>query len=109
MAHRGIETLDEREQKVWKAQIQAGNLYINRGTTGAVTLRQPFGGMGKSVLGPGLKAGGPDYVAQFMVFEETHYPDFGVVQKESALLKLADAWRLKLRWGKMPQPFRKIY
>ena len=33
-------------------------------------LRQPFGGMGKSCFGPGMKAGGPNYVAQFMDFED---------------------------------------
>jgi RHH-type transcriptional regulator, proline utilization regulon repressor / proline dehydrogenase / delta 1-pyrroline-5-carboxylate dehydrogenase len=104
----GLESLDQREQQSWKELIQAGNLYINRGTTGAITLRQPFGGMGKSVLGPGLKAGGPDYVAQFMDFAETHYPLIGVIQKESALLKLADAWRLKLRWEKLPRFQRDI-
>ncbi|MFZ2276220.1 MAG: proline dehydrogenase family protein [Prosthecobacter sp.] len=67
----GLESLDDREQVEWKAGIRAGNLYINRGTTGAVVLRQPFGGMGKSAFGPGLKAGGPNYVAQFMRFQET--------------------------------------
>jgi len=35
----------------WKQHIRAGNLYINRVTTGAIVLRQPFGGMGKSVSG----------------------------------------------------------
>ena len=54
-----IESLDKREQERWKNSIRAGNLYINRGTTGAVTLRQPFGGMGKSAIGPGIKAGSP--------------------------------------------------
>lgn len=67
----GLESLDDREQAEWKAGIRAGNLYINRGTTGAIVLRQPFGGMGKSAFGPGLKAGGPNYVAQFMRFVET--------------------------------------
>lgn len=66
----GLESLDDREQAEWKAGIHAGNLYINRSTVGAVVLRQPFGGMGKSAFGPGLKAGGPNYVAQFMEFEE---------------------------------------
>ena len=66
----GLQSLDEREQAEWKAGILAGNLYINRGTTGAIVLRQPFGGMGKSSVGTGLKAGGPNYVAQFMQFEE---------------------------------------
>jgi RHH-type transcriptional regulator, proline utilization regulon repressor / proline dehydrogenase / delta 1-pyrroline-5-carboxylate dehydrogenase len=67
----GLHSLDEREHAQWKAGIHAGNLYINRGTTGAVVLRQPFGGMGKSSVGPGLKAGGPNYVAQFINFETT--------------------------------------
>jgi RHH-type proline utilization regulon transcriptional repressor/proline dehydrogenase/delta 1-pyrroline-5-carboxylate dehydrogenase len=66
----GLESLDEREWDYWKSHIRAGNLYINRVTTGAVVLRQPFGGMGKSGFGPGMKAGGPNYVAQFMDFED---------------------------------------
>ncbi len=67
----GIETLDEREQDFWQRRVRAGNLYINRPTTGAIVLRQPFGGMGQSAFGPGIKAGGPSYVAQLMDFEET--------------------------------------
>ena len=66
----GIETLDEREQEFWQRRVRAGNLYINRPTTGAIVLRQPFGGMGQSAFGPGIKAGGPNYVAQLMDFEE---------------------------------------
>ena len=66
----GLESLDEREWDYWKSHIRAGNLYINRVTTGAIVLRQPFGGMGKSGFGPGMKAGGPNYVAQFMDFAD---------------------------------------
>ncbi|NOY42153.1 MAG: aldehyde dehydrogenase family protein [Planctomycetes bacterium] len=65
----GLESLDDREQKLWQEGIRAGNLYINRPTTGAIVLRQPFGGMGKSAIGPGIKAGGPNYVAPLMHFE----------------------------------------
>ena len=64
----GIETLDRREQAIWRDSIRAGNLYINRVTTGAVVIRQPFGGMGKSAFGPGIKAGGPSYAAQLIDF-----------------------------------------
>jgi RHH-type transcriptional regulator, proline utilization regulon repressor / proline dehydrogenase / delta 1-pyrroline-5-carboxylate dehydrogenase len=95
----GLESLDEREQKRWKATVKAGNLYLNRGTTGAVTLRQPFGGMGKSALGPAIKAGGPNYVTQFMDFKETGPPKIGVIQKEHGLLRMALAWRRKIMWG----------
>jgi RHH-type transcriptional regulator, proline utilization regulon repressor / proline dehydrogenase / delta 1-pyrroline-5-carboxylate dehydrogenase len=66
----GLESLDEREWDFWKNHVHAGNLYINRVTTGAIVLRQPFGGMGKSVFGAGMKAGGPNYVAQFMDFTD---------------------------------------
>jgi len=67
----GLHSLDDREHAQWKAGIHAGNLYLNRGTVGAIVLRQPFGGVGRSSFGPGMKAGGPNYVAQFMKFEET--------------------------------------
>jgi RHH-type proline utilization regulon transcriptional repressor/proline dehydrogenase/delta 1-pyrroline-5-carboxylate dehydrogenase len=96
----GLESLDLREQEKWKAQIKAGNLYINRGTTGAVVLRQPFGGMGKSALGAGIKVGGPNYVSQFMAFEETGDPPTGAIRDESYLLRLAGEWKLELLWGK---------
>jgi RHH-type proline utilization regulon transcriptional repressor/proline dehydrogenase/delta 1-pyrroline-5-carboxylate dehydrogenase len=66
----GLESLDDREWAYWKDHVRAGNLYLNRVTTGAVVLRQPFGGFGKSVFGPGMKAGGPNYVAQFMAFAD---------------------------------------
>ncbi len=62
----GLQSLDEQEQRYWKNHIQAGNLYINRGITGAIVNRQPFGGMKLSAFGPGLKAGGPNYCTQFM-------------------------------------------
>ena len=62
----GIESLDEREIELWQKSIHAGNLYINRPTTGAIVLRQPFGGVGLSAYGPGVKAGGPHYVLPLM-------------------------------------------
>ncbi|MDQ1505300.1 MAG: RHH-type transcriptional regulator, proline utilization regulon repressor / proline dehydrogenase, partial [Actinomycetota bacterium] len=45
-------------------EFRAGNLYVNRGITGALVGRQPFGGFGLS--GVGSKAGGPDYLLQFV-------------------------------------------
>jgi len=50
----------ERAQR----EFRVGNLYINRRTTGAIVGRQPFGGLGLS--GIGSKAGGPDYLMQFL-------------------------------------------
>jgi len=62
----GLESLDDREIELWRNTIRAGNLYINRSTTGAIVLRQPFGGVGLSAYGPGVKAGGPHYVQSLM-------------------------------------------
>ncbi|NJO11880.1 MAG: aldehyde dehydrogenase family protein, partial [Leptolyngbyaceae cyanobacterium SL_1_1] len=50
----------ERSQR----EFAVGNLYINRNITGAIVARQPFGGFKMS--GVGSKAGGPDYLLQFL-------------------------------------------
>jgi RHH-type transcriptional regulator, proline utilization regulon repressor / proline dehydrogenase / delta 1-pyrroline-5-carboxylate dehydrogenase len=47
-----------------KREFRVGNLYLNRGITGALVARQPFGGFGMS--GVGSKAGGADYLLQFV-------------------------------------------
>ena len=47
-----------------RKEFRVGNLYINRGITGAVVERQPFGGL--KLSGIGSKAGGPDYLLQFL-------------------------------------------
>lgn len=73
----GLESLDDREQQLWRDTIHAGNLYINRPTTGAIVLRQPFGGIGSSGYGPGAKAGGPHYVLPLMNIHkntQNHHP-----------------------------------
>lgn len=89
----GLESLDEREWDYWKEHIHAGNLYINRVTTGAVVLRQPFGGLGKSVFGPGMKAGGPNYVAQFMDIEDASGLTTNATPSLPTLATLYDALR----------------
>lgn len=45
-------------------EFEVGNLYINRTITGAIVSRQPFGGF--KLSGVGSKAGGPDYLLQFL-------------------------------------------
>ena len=47
-----------------RQEFRVGNLYINRSITGAVVERQPFGGL--KLSGIGSKAGGPDYLLQFL-------------------------------------------
>ena len=59
----GLQSLDSDEIDRWVNTVEAGNLYVNRGITGAIVQRQPFGGWKRSVVGPTVKAGGPRYVA----------------------------------------------
>ncbi|MHC4590315.1 MAG: aldehyde dehydrogenase family protein, partial [Planctomycetota bacterium] len=47
-----------------RREFRVGNVYLNRGITGALVGRQPFGGFGMS--GVGSKAGGKDYLLQFI-------------------------------------------
>ncbi|GAA2175894.1 bifunctional proline dehydrogenase/L-glutamate gamma-semialdehyde dehydrogenase [Arthrobacter parietis] len=58
----GIHTLNPEEVSQWLESVEAGNLYVNRGITGAIVRRQPFGGWKRSSVGPGAKAGGPNYL-----------------------------------------------
>ena len=58
----GIQSLDEKECEEWINRIEAGNIYVNRGITGAIVNRQPFGGWKRSAVGPNAKAGGLNYV-----------------------------------------------
>jgi RHH-type transcriptional regulator, proline utilization regulon repressor / proline dehydrogenase / delta 1-pyrroline-5-carboxylate dehydrogenase len=70
----GIHTLDEREITRWIDRLQAGNLYVNRPITGAIVGRQPFGGWKASSVGPGAKAGGPNYVLQLGRWRQVSRP-----------------------------------
>ncbi len=67
-----------------RSQFNVGNLYLNRGSTGALVERQPFGGFKMS--GVGSKAGGPDYLLQFMdpklVSENTMRRGFAPIQED---------------------------
>ena len=58
----GLHTLDTGELATWLEGIEAGNLYVNRGITGAIVRRQPFGGWKRSAIGSTTKAGGPSYL-----------------------------------------------
>ena len=58
----GLHSLDSDELALWLDTVEAGNLYVNRGITGAIVRRQPFGGWKRSSVGAGTKAGGPNYL-----------------------------------------------
>ena len=70
----GLHSLDSREIAYWREHVEAGNAYINRQTTGAIVQRQPFGGWKQSTVGPGAKAGGPNYVFQMATWRQVDLP-----------------------------------
>ena len=67
-----------------RRDFRVGNLYLNRGSTGAMVERQPFGGFKMS--GVGSKTGGPDYLLQFMdprcVTENTMRRGFAPIEED---------------------------
>jgi RHH-type proline utilization regulon transcriptional repressor/proline dehydrogenase/delta 1-pyrroline-5-carboxylate dehydrogenase len=60
----GLYSRNPRHIEEARRAFRVGNLYINRKITGAIVGRQPFGGLAMSGIGD--KAGGPDYLLQFM-------------------------------------------
>jgi RHH-type proline utilization regulon transcriptional repressor/proline dehydrogenase/delta 1-pyrroline-5-carboxylate dehydrogenase len=80
----GLQSLDEGECELWMERIEAGNLYLNRGTTGAVVNRQPFGGWRRSSVGPTAKAGGRHYVNSLR--------RWGALTDAEASIELARSW-----------------
>ena len=60
----GIHTRIESRADYFSKRLNVGNIYINRDMVGAVVESQPFGGVGLS--GSGFKAGGPNYLLQFL-------------------------------------------
>ena len=58
----GLHSLEPSEIAWWTEHVEAGNLYVNRGITGAIVQRQPFGGWKRSAIGQTAKAGGPHYL-----------------------------------------------
>jgi RHH-type proline utilization regulon transcriptional repressor/proline dehydrogenase/delta 1-pyrroline-5-carboxylate dehydrogenase len=60
----GLFARDPGTVRYVRERTPVGNLYVNRGITGAIVGRQPFGG--NRLSGTGAKAGGPDYLLQFV-------------------------------------------
>jgi RHH-type proline utilization regulon transcriptional repressor/proline dehydrogenase/delta 1-pyrroline-5-carboxylate dehydrogenase len=54
--------------------------------------RQPFGGLKKSAIGAGTKAGGPNYVLQLLTLEETAPPIDGALGEDSPWLTATQGW-----------------
>ncbi|WP_062306362.1 proline dehydrogenase family protein [Demequina subtropica] len=86
----GLHSLEESEIHHWLARVEAGNLYVNRGITGAIVQRQPFGGWKRSVVGPTAKAGGPSYLMALTGWERAEVADSG--RADLPTLPGAPAW-----------------
>jgi RHH-type proline utilization regulon transcriptional repressor/proline dehydrogenase/delta 1-pyrroline-5-carboxylate dehydrogenase len=80
----GVHSLDEKECEQWIARVEAGNLYVNRGTTGAVVNRQPFGGWKRSSVGPTSKAGGANYL--------NNLRDWNVLTSVNEVIQSSTSW-----------------
>jgi RHH-type proline utilization regulon transcriptional repressor/proline dehydrogenase/delta 1-pyrroline-5-carboxylate dehydrogenase len=68
----GLHSLDPSEHRYWVDAVEAGNLYVNRPTTGALVGRQPFGGWKRSSVGPTCKTGGPNYLLSLRRWSDAH-------------------------------------
>ena len=86
----GLHSLDESEVARWSEAVEVGNAYVNRHITGAIVQRQSFGGWKASSIGPGAKAGGPNYVAQLGTWSADGLPTKGV-SPTSAVRRSVDA------------------
>ena len=73
----GLHSLAEDEIAAWVEGVEAGNLYVNRHITGAIVQRQPFGGWKRSAVGPGAKAGGPNYLVALGSWQDRPAPPPG--------------------------------
>ena len=80
----GLHSLNPDEIRTWIDRVQAGNLYVNRTTVGAIVRRQPFGGWKKSAVGPGAKAGGPHYLIGLSNWEADAAPDDDFLSRAAA-------------------------
>ncbi|WP_425393448.1 proline dehydrogenase family protein [Agrococcus lahaulensis] len=86
----GIHSLDPEEVAHWLDGVEAGNLYVNRSITGAIVRRQPFGGWKRSQVGPGAKAGGPNYLATLVDWEPVHAEPKASVQLKGLDKRVAE-------------------
>lgn len=87
----GIHCLDPEQIAHWLDTVQAGNLYVNRGVTGAIVQRQPFGGWKKSSVGVGAKAGGPNYLISLGSWRAAQHRSAGAAISHPGVLVLLAA------------------
>ena len=91
----GIHSLSHDEIEYWIDHVEAGNTYVNRGITGAIVRRQPFGGWKLSSVGATAKAGGPNYLYSFGTLVPEVLDEGSVATVES--VEAADITKPQLR------------
>ncbi|WP_347957351.1 proline dehydrogenase family protein [Gordonia aichiensis] len=87
----GLHSLETREVRTWLDRVEAGNVYVNRGITGAIVRRQPFGGWKRSSVGLGSKAGGPNYLMLMGSWADAATAPVAAAPRLSALSVFAEA------------------
>ncbi len=87
----GLHSLNPGELELWLDTVQAGNLYVNRGITGAIVRRQPFGGWKRSVVGASTKAGGPNYLVHLGSWESDTVTGGADVRLSEAVERIVSA------------------
>ncbi|ARC55587.1 Bifunctional protein PutA [Frondihabitans sp. 762G35] len=98
----GLHSLDESEIALWSSTVTAGNLYVNRSTTGAIVRRQPFGGWKRSRVGTGAKAGGPDHLAALTSWRRVEHEPASSLQLDGVpelAVRIIEATRSVLTFG----------
>ena len=85
----GVESLDAREIEYVVKHAESGVVYCNRSTVGAVVQRQTFGGWKDSRRGPGIHAGSPNYVTNFLSCSEAEGPSGDPVVNDVSDAELA--------------------
>ncbi|GAA3534479.1 proline dehydrogenase family protein [Aeromicrobium panaciterrae] len=99
----GLHSLDADEVNQWIDEVQAGNLYVNRGTTGAIVQRQPFGGWKRSSVGTTAKAGGPNYLTHLGSWKPRPLRDSTTVKLLPEVERILEAARPELTATELAQ------
>lgn len=92
----GIQSLDEGEIDRWRDAVEVGNGFINLPVAGAIVGRRPFGGWKHSTIGPGAKAGGPNFVASLCHWHQQDLP----VHQATPRPEVAEVLQTMRRWLK---------
>ncbi|MFV0426564.1 MAG: proline dehydrogenase family protein [Beutenbergiaceae bacterium] len=100
-----IHSLDDAEVSRWIDEVHIGNAYVNRPTTGARVGRHPLGGWKRSVVGPGAKVGGPQFLPQLVTWQQQAKPTVTaeVGPRVGAVVEAVKPWLADTDWQWLAQ------